>query len=179
MSIDDYIVPPRGWKPIEAITNRIREMAGVFSDPRLDIVNLVENVYCNEKLSDTEFQVFTRHQMGDVEGLTCPRGSFIRFREDVYEAACRNEARGRFTFAHELGHLVLHRDAPLARATSAHHTPAFKLAEPQANQFAGRLLAPTHLIGPSDSIASVSHKFEISWDAASWRMKYYRKESTE
>lgn len=48
--------------------------------------------------------------MGAKHGETIPSENRIRIREDVYERACNGYGRDRLTMAHELGHLLLHRD---------------------------------------------------------------------
>ncbi|WP_225028321.1 ImmA/IrrE family metallo-endopeptidase [Xinfangfangia pollutisoli] len=166
---DDYLVPPRSWDQIDSEADRIREMLRMTDHPYIDIVRVVENVVCNI-MELSEFQIGTKVEMGRDEGLTCPRGSFIRFREDVYRRACEGDPRSRFTFAHELGHLILHRNAPMARASKRDGTKAFRLAEPQANRFAATLLMPRMHISREDEARHLTERFGVSWDAACNRL---------
>ncbi|MCY1126576.1 ImmA/IrrE family metallo-endopeptidase [Frigidibacter sp. RF13] len=166
---DDYLVPPMKWSQIDARAAALRDMLKVGNTPYLDVVRIVENVLCN-LMEVAEFQIGTKQEMGRAEGLTCPQGTFIRFREDVYERACEGDGRARFTFAHELGHLALHKNAPMARASKRDGTRAYMLAEPQANRFAAALLMPrAHIFAPDES-ADLMTRFGVSWEAASNRL---------
>lgn len=171
---DDYLVPPRTWAQIDKHADAVREVLKLTNQPRIDIVRVVETVICNA-MELSEFQVFSKSEMGHLEGLTCPQGSFIRFREDVYERACEGDGRARFTFAHELGHLILHRNAPLARASKRDGTPSYMLAEPQANRFAATLLMPKAHLSQTDEASDVARRFGVSWEAASNRLSDIKK----
>lgn len=171
---EDYLVPPLKWNYIDHKATQLRSLLKMAEQPYLDIVRMVENVICNA-MEVSEFQICTRMEMGPAEGLTCPQGTFIRFREDVYQRACNGESRARFTFAHELGHLMLHRNAPLARASRHDGTPPYMLAEPQANRFAAALLMPEGHIFKQDESADLVNRFGVSWEAASNRLSDLKK----
>jgi Zn-dependent peptidase ImmA (M78 family) len=171
---DDYLVPALNWGQIDGYANKLRHYLKMSEQPYLDVVRVVEQVVCGV-LEFSEFQVATPEEMGKAEGLTCPQGTFIRFRLDVYEKACDGDKRARFTFAHELGHLMLHRNAPMARASKRDGTPAYMLAEPQANRFAATLLMPRPLIFSNDEAADLVSRFGVSWDAASNRLSDLKK----
>ncbi|MCZ8080077.1 MAG: ImmA/IrrE family metallo-endopeptidase [Rhodobacteraceae bacterium] len=171
---DDYLVPPRTWAQVDRHADGIRAVLELTDQPRIDIVRVVETVICNA-MELSEFQVWSKSEMGHLEGLTCPQGTFIRFREDVYQRACDGDGRARFTFAHELGHLVLHRNAPLARASKRDGTPSYMLAEPQANRFAVALLMPKNHIFKADESGDLVRRFGVSWEAASHRLSDLRK----
>ena len=90
----------------------------------------------HQRFGIVEFEVLSMKDMGDAEGYTCPNGTFICLREDVYEAACMGDSRARFTVAHEIGHLDLHTNVPIYHARSGVSIPPYMLSEPQANQYA-------------------------------------------
>lgn len=171
---EDYRVPPMSWDKIDGEADNLRRLLRMDGLPYVDVVGVVETVICN-MMEFTEFQVWPEDEMGHAEGLTCPQGSFIRFREDVYERACGGDRRARFTFAHELGHLMLHRNAPLARASKSDGTPVYMLAEPQANRFAATFLMPRQHIFSSDGSADLVDRFGVSWEAASNRLSSLKK----
>lgn len=166
---NDYRVPPLRWADVDRKANAVRELLKLTNQPYLDVVTLTESILCN-RMELSEFQVVAKSEMGNAEGLTCPKGSFIRFREDVYEKACAGDYRARFTFAHELGHFFLHRNAPLARASKSDGTPPYMLAEPQANRFAATLLMPQQHIFASDEAKDLVQRCGVSWEAASNRL---------
>ncbi len=107
-------------------------------------------------------------RMGAVNPLT---GSFM-IREDVYDAATRDEPRARFTVAHEAGHAMMH-VGTLNRmpATAQGQTPAFRDPEWQANRFAGAILMPRHLVKQCRSIDEITRRFVVSREAAKNRIK--------
>ncbi len=174
---EDYLVPAMNWSQVDYQADGLRELLKMSAQPYFDVVRVVENVLCNV-MGLSEFQIGTREEMGKAEGLTCPQGSFIRFREDVYERACAGDKRPRFTFAHELGHLLLHRNAPMARASRRDGTPAYMLAEPQANRFAATLLMPQSHLYRSDESSDLVERFGVSWEAASNRLSDLKKKGS-
>ena len=171
---EDYRVPPLNWSQVDGKADWLRGALRMTDTPYIDVVRVVETIICNQ-LELSEFQVWSKAAMGDCEGQTCPQGTFIRFREDVYEKACNDDYRARFTFAHELGHFLLHQNAPMARASRTDGTPAYMLAEPQANRFAATLLMPKLHIFSGDEASDLKSRFGVSWDAASHRLSDLKK----
>jgi Zn-dependent peptidase ImmA (M78 family) len=161
----DYVVPPMSWADISRHAESLREQLGLTAVPFCPVIDVLERVLYQE-LDFVELQVRDEKEMGSAEGYTCPSGSFIRLRLDVYEAACANDGRARFTVAHELGHLFLHRNLPLARARSDDNVPPFRRSEPQANRFAADLLMPRSFMNASDSVAAVMKRHGVSMEAA-------------
>lgn len=70
-----------------------------------------------------------------------PSENVIRVLSSVYENACNNVGRDRFTIAHEVGHYFLHRDG-FSFARTDGNVPAYRDPEWQANTFASFLLIP-------------------------------------
>lgn len=172
----DFRAPGLSWAQVDACADGFRAMAKLTDVPYFPVVDIVEKVLGNI-LDEISFEVASASEMDDAEGLTCPRGKFIRIREDVYDEACTGGVRARFTFAHELGHLLLHTDAekPLARASAAERLRPFNSAEMQANRFAGTLLMPSRLILPTDGPDDVMRRFGVSRPAATFRLDDLRK----
>lgn len=173
-NIDDYKAPPTSWAKVDALADRLRANLQMGLVPKLPIVNIVEKILY-EQLELFEFQVRDRRDMGSAEGLTCPNGNFIRFRDDVYESACSGGVRARFTFAHELGHFFMHTNVPLARALPSEKLPAYRSAESQANRFAGTLLIPAALITPYHTTERIMEEFGVSKPAAEFRISDLKK----
>lgn len=174
MQEHDFRVAPLGWDAIGTVSDGIRSQFGLFDEPYMPVMELVEGVVVNQ-LELCALEVCSSEEMGDAEGYTCPQGSFIRLREDVYRGAWANGARDRFTVAHEFGHWMLHTNTPLARIGKRDNVPAYERAEPQANQFAAELLMPRHLIFSSDEARVLVSRFGVSWDAACFRLNYIRR----
>ena len=174
-NIDDYKAPPTSWPKVDTLANRLRANLKMEQVPKLPIVNIVEKILY-EQLELFEFQVRDRREMGTAEGLTCPNGDFIRFREDVYNSACAGGMRARFTFAHELGHFFMHTNVPLARAAATERIPAYRSAESQANRFAGTLLIPAALVTPDHTVERIMEEFGVSKLAAEFRIADLKKE---
>ena len=105
-------------------------------------------------LPDFHVAIGSRAEMGADEGRVVAGQLAIELREDVYEGAWRGSGRDRFTAAHELGHLLLHRHVTLARRRDDAH-PIYSDAEWQADTFAGGLLLSARhldrLTGPRDA----------------------------
>ncbi len=96
--------------------------------------------------------------------------------------------RQRFTIAHELGHLLLHKEELLHVDESAsirfrdeESSLATKADEIEANQFASELLMPAHLVwkeidalpddlDPEDAIPVLAERFEVSEQAMTLRL---------
>ncbi|WP_299855347.1 ImmA/IrrE family metallo-endopeptidase [uncultured Roseobacter sp.] len=171
---NDFIVPPRKWAEIGGIADNLRHSLGLLEEPSVPVIEIIEQVL-DQRLDLVRFEVGSRKEMGSAEGYTCPNGEFIMLREDVYHSACAGEGRARFTCAHELGHWAMHTNIPLARAKSGDGTPSFRLAEPQANQFAAEFLMPASFISHIDDEDDIMLRFSVSWEAARNRLRYLRK----
>lgn len=170
----DFIVPPRRWAEIGSIADNLRHQLGQAETPRVPVIEIIERVL-DQRLGLLNFEVGSLKEMGRAEGYTCPKGEFIMLREDVYEGVWAGEGRARFTTAHELGHWAMHTNIPLARARKGDGTPAFRLAEPQANQFAAEFLMPECFIDTWDEEDDLIERFGVSWEAARNRLRYLHK----
>lgn len=171
---NDFIVPPRRWAEIGGIADILRHRLGLAEEPRVPVIEIIERVL-DQRLALLRFEVGSQDEMGRAEGYTCPKGEFIMLREDVYEGVWVGEGRARFTTAHELGHWVMHTNIPLARATRGDGTPHYRLAEPQANQFAAEFLMPECFIDALDEEDDLIERFGVSREAARNRLRYLLK----
>ena len=168
--VEDYQVPPKSWDYIEQQAQGLRRALKLNAVPYFPVMDVLERVLHNH-LNFTEMLIAERGEMGAAEGYTCPRGSFIMLREDVYTGAWEGDARARFTVAHELGHLFLHRNVPLARIKRRDKVPAYARAEPQANTFAAALLMPRALMLRYTTVPAVQNAFGVSKRAAEHRLR--------
>lgn len=174
MSGQNFIVPAMSWPAIEKIALEWREGLGLANLPNIPIVETMEEIL-DHRLDRFRFLVEDAHSMGAAEGLTDPHGKFIILREDVYRGACGGNPRDRFTAAHEFGHWVLHTNGQLARAGPGQKVEAFRLSEPQANQFASEILMPRGFFNHGDTVEVVMRRHGVSFQAATHRLDYLRR----
>jgi Zn-dependent peptidase ImmA (M78 family) len=171
LSGQNFIVPARSWDNIEQVAQGWRSGFGLDQTPFTPIMQMMEQVLDNRLNCFTLIPVEVE-EMGPAEGYTDPDGQFIMLREDVYKGAWRGEVRDRFTAAHELSHWAIHTKIALARAMPGQDVPAFRLSEPQANQFAGELLMPAKFFSRFDTIRDVMERHGVGYQAASHRLDY-------
>lgn len=174
MSGQNFIVPARSWDDIEQIAQGWRSKFGLDQVARTPIMEMMEKILDN-RLSAFTLIPMEQAEMGPAEGYTDPDGDYIWLREDVYKGAWDGGPRDRFTAAHELSHWALHTKIALARAMPGQNIPAYRLSEPQANQFASELLMPVRFFGPTDTVQIVMERHGVSYQAATVRLDYLRR----
>lgn len=143
-----HIRPPRlTWAQVRDKAEEFRashvDPAGLLPVPIIEIVEL--------KLRLAPIPVFRLLEEIDIDGFLTKDLKSICVDQDVYENR-RKENRLRFTFAHEVGHLALHRrEIQLCRFRTSLDWMRFRedfeeedlfWFEQQAYEFAGRLLVP-------------------------------------
>jgi len=122
-------------------------------------------------LPDFEYQVASEKDLGQTHGLTFPQQSIIILREDVYEGALSGNGRDRMTVAHEIGHLLMHKDIAFARSEPNVEIAAFESSEWQAKCFSGELLVPHHLasVWGEKSVEEIARECGVSVHAADYQ----------
>lgn len=173
MSGGDFIVPARSWASIAAQAKLVRQGFGLSDTPFLPIIPLLEAL--PDIMPPFQFRVDDDANMVGVLGVTAPDGSYIALSESVYRRACENSPRDRFTAAHELGHLFLHRGtngAVFQRVSDSRASVlVYKRSEPQANLFAAVILMPQKFIQLGDDPADLMETFGVSYEAATNRLE--------
>lgn len=166
-------VSPRSTKDIRGLANLLRSEFNISSE-RFPIVELVEILAYQEEI---EFIITSLEDMPDDYGLTLPKKNIIKLREDVYDDAARGGGFGRFTLAHELGHLLLHRrEVVFARNQCTSNHKPFEDSEWQADKFAQELLVDVHHVNPYTTINTIADKFSITRRAAEVTFSALKKE---
>jgi Zn-dependent peptidase ImmA (M78 family) len=143
-----HISPPRlSWPQVREKAEEFRTAHVIPSE--LLPVPIIEIVEFDLGLAP--IPVFRLLEEIDIDGFLTKDLKSICIDQDVYENT-RKENRLRFTFAHEVGHLVLHRrEIQLCRFRTAMDWMRFRedfeeddlfWFEQQAYEFAGRLLVP-------------------------------------
>lgn len=155
-----FVQPPRLTWP--AIRKNAEEFRNEHVIPAESLpVPIIEIVEFRLKL--TPIPIFGLLQEIDIDGFLTKDLRGICVDQDIYENP-RKETRLRFTFAHEVGHLVLHKkEIQLCRFRTANEWMRFRddfdeedlnWFELQAYEFAGRLLVPRNTLARDiDSLA--------------------------
>lgn len=134
-------VSPLSRSQIRAVANLLRDELGLKNIMYMPIEYIYEVL---QHWGLLEFEIVDELTMGGDEGLTFPEKNLIQIREDVYDGAVEGVGRHRFTMAHELGHLFLHRGS-VSFARSKLDIKPFEDPEWQANCFAGEFLVSKEL----------------------------------
>ena len=115
---DDYKVPPRSAKNIEALTLAWRDALGVPNDWAPDMLRLLESELPKLPKYFRDYSLVVRPdlEMGEAEAYTEFVPPHIVVRNSVYQLARKGHGRSRMTLAHELGHLVMHPGASKLRS---------------------------------------------------------------
>jgi len=160
-------VKARNIKSIRDIASRSRHLFDV-TEPYADAIDILEF-----KLPqfDVVYDICDIHELGEDHGLTIPDEGVIKIREDVYEGACNENGRDRFTIFHEIGHLLLHSGISLARSSSNAHK-WIEDSEWQANTYAAEFMMPVKDVAElCRSAEDIKKTFGVSLDAAELRYK--------
>ena len=166
-----FTVPPRSTRSIYDFANIVREafrpmmgdVAYVPIDKIYEALHLVVPDFC--------FEVCEPAEMGDDHGLTFPAKKLIKLREDVYTGMCNGVGRDRFTGAHELAHLLMHKDPGYARKATQPGAPAYTNSEWQADTFASAMLIDERRLAACRTLIEVQTTFGVSEAAAKVRFK--------
>ncbi|HGE8284193.1 TPA: ImmA/IrrE family metallo-endopeptidase [Serratia marcescens] len=143
MSGQDYRVPPQNRESIRSIVNSLRSTFGI-TGLRFPVMEVIEFAL-PQLIPDFELQIGAINEMKGTHGLTYPQEGLLVLREDVYEGALNGVGRDRMTAAHELGHLLMHKNIAFARSAPGVKIRPFESSEWQAKCFSGELLVPaTH-----------------------------------
>jgi hypothetical protein len=171
---DDYKVDGRSAKDIASITLAWRDTLGVADQWAPSVVSLLE-LRLPKIVRDFALVVRPDPEMGDAEAYTEFDPPHIAVRGSIYAMAQREDGRSRMTFAHELGHLVMHPGAAKLRSETARKPTStikyFESAEWQAKKFASLFLVPDHIAIQFDSPQELADCCRVSAQAAEIRFK--------
>jgi hypothetical protein len=171
---DDFKVDGRSTKDIASITLAWRDTLGVADQWAPSVVRLLE-LRLPRILKNFALVVRPDTEMGDAEAYTEFDPPHVAVRGSVYAMALREDGRSRMTFAHELGHLVMHPGAAKLRSEvipKPNHTfKFFESAEWQAKKFASLFLVPDHIAIQFNSAHELAECCKVSAQAAEIRFK--------
>jgi hypothetical protein len=165
-----YQAPARSGENIEYLADAVRQAFGLLDTDFFPVVPFVELGLQHLK-PDIQFDVVEAELLGARMGAVDPLTGAFMIREDVYDGALRDEARHRFTVAHEAGHAMMHVGTLNRLPASMGKVPTYCDPEWQANRFAGALLMPRHLVRQCKTIEEIVRRFGVSREAAVARIK--------
>jgi transcriptional regulator with XRE-family HTH domain len=169
-----FVVKAASAATLRAFAEKVRSIFASESEIAFPIIPLLE-FKLPKVFPDFVLDVRDMEEMGDLEGTVVAGGHVLALRSDVYEGACRNIGRHRFTAAHELAHYLLHRDITMAR-TRDDDVPIYRDSEWQADTFAGALMMSTrhlHLLRDAEHAAK---ECGMSGAAAGHQWRIYENE---
>lgn len=176
---------PRGVKVPGCKRSDIRELAmsirGSVNQPggKLDVIHLLEIDLQGADLAYLD-PVEDDALMDGELARAYPDTNWIQIRNSVYESACDGDGMARFTIAHEIGHLLLHKGcnhfSRYAENAGTHRI--FEDSEWQADNFAAELLMPANDIVERglSTVAEIQEAYGVSQQAAKFRLKNLKDE---
>lgn len=165
---DDYKVKPRSAKDIAALALAWRDALGIPDAWSPNMITLLE-IDVPKLIPEFALVVRPDDEMADAEAYTEFNPPHIAVCGSVYRMAQREDGRSRMTFAHELGHLVMHPGAVKLRSSTApsdSQVKYFESAEWQARKFAALFLVPDHIAVQFDSVDQLAAACHVSSQAA-------------
>lgn len=169
-------------KPLRTV--QVREVSHEIRDTLLKDKHFVDVCFLYEILEDIgdlTLHIVPEDELA-VEATTNPDTGLITIREDIYDKAVDGDGHCRFTLAHELGHLYLHKgqmpEPTFARGKTEHET--WMDSEWQADVYASELLMDSRIIEDINMCPKEAAKlFGLSEMAAGYKLSLLRKEKAK
>lgn len=191
--MSDWHVPirKRGWRVPPSSKQKIRNLSqlvrglltavGAAREGWVDIVDVIE-VQLPKLMPEFEYSYVEQDDpvLAGAEAITYPDRQQMLISASVYEGACNGNGRDRFTLAHELGHLILHKGvSSYARQTSEDRDHrVYEDSEWQADTFAAEFLMPYDEVRSfCCTVGDIKSRFGVSWSAAGHRLASIKKQS--
>lgn len=166
-----FRVSPQSTTKIRAIAQNARAALSIPPGP-LDAERLLERLHIYGIVVDV-FDKASSPVPADVEACWFPPNNTLYIRDTVYADVCNGHSRGRFTIAHEVGHIVLAHQVTANRESPGAPMKQYENSEWQANTFAAEFLMPEveiHRLNLRSASAIAGH-FKVSLQAAEIRLK--------
>lgn len=168
-----FRVAGRGVADIRVSADNVRRILGIGDTPQEINIGLLLD-HLSVKYSIT-YDVLDPDEMPhpDVEACWDPESVTMHVRSDVFEKACTDDPRARFTIMHELGHGLLGHRRTINRSTVDRPPKLYEDSEWQANQFAAEILMPLDVIRSKklNTASKIELHFRVSAPAAARRTK--------
>lgn len=166
---DIYKAKPASRNDIREFANWIRERSKSQDKLTFPVVEFFETLVQSEVF---DFEILSCDEMGEKYGETFPKENRIAIREDIYNSACKGDAFGKSTMAHELFHLFHHGEDTISLCRTSEELSLRKTYEDpewQANCFAGELMVPKNLV-VGMTVEEVMEKCNVSKTMASYQL---------
>lgn len=166
-------VKPLRKVAVQQVAQAFRDSVGIKGE-RINICALYELL---QDMGFLEFEVVEDWALFGMEAQTKPDENFIQIRQSVYDLATEGDGHCRFTLAHELGHLLLHKGQEAviyARGEIPKHE-IYEDSEWQADVFASELLMDSRLVDSNKSASEVAKIFGTSVTAAAMKIRDIKK----
>jgi hypothetical protein len=170
-------VKPKSTASIHKIANEFRDVANIMLetvDTKLDIIQLYDVLQAGELL---EYAVEPDENFKDEWALSYPDKKEIRIPESVFDGASEGNGFHRFTMAHELGHLLMHRNqrpTAFARGEQPKHKP-YEDSEWQADTFASEFLIDSRTLRGNETVDELKQSRGVSHAAANYKLYKQKK----
>ncbi|RXH14736.1 ImmA/IrrE family metallo-endopeptidase [Bradyrhizobium guangzhouense] len=145
-------------------TRLLRKLLGIHDQKSPDILDIFERL--KQIFPRLRIRIVADADLPGAEARAYPALWIIKIRKGIYEGLLRGDAGARWTFAHELGHVLLQHPGSPHRRRSAPQD----VIERQAHMFAAQLLAPSDLVRKFKLPENVASAFQLSSKAARHRL---------
>ncbi|MDE5765585.1 MAG: ImmA/IrrE family metallo-endopeptidase [Clostridia bacterium] len=166
-----YEVPPLGRQNLRDYAKYVRSKLNITT-PYFPVVQLLESLNSiigvdYDIIDDSEWAKRFGEDEHAQYNLT---DKIIYVKSSVYEGACNDFGRDRFTIAHEIAHALLLDDTKIKFCRSDSNKPivTYKNPEWQADCLAGELLVPYHLC-KNMSVRTIMKECCVSFEAANYQ----------
>lgn len=166
-----FRVPPQSKGKIKTIAENARAALSI-PPGALNAELLLERLHTYGIVVDV-FDKASAPVPPEVEACWVPMSRTLFIRDTVHEDICNGEPRGRFTVAHELGHILLAHQITVNRELASPNMKPYENSEWQANTFASEFLMPETEIRREclRTARAVAAHFKVSLQAAVIRVK--------
>jgi IrrE N-terminal-like domain len=141
--------------------------------PWLAVVDVIEFML-PQILPEFEYEIAEIDDLPGKHALAYPRQKRLVIRSDVYDGACNNNPRDRFTLAHEIGHLFLHQGIR-ARQNESAMIETIDTCEIEANIFGMELMMPSPIVLATRSARTLADLCGVSHSIAIYQWVTVRK----
>lgn len=160
-------VSPRSRNEIVNLATYARDALGITT-AKVSICGLLERLQHQELL---ELEIVEDFVLDKDEAQAYPDKNLIKIKNSVYDAACDGQGHARFTLAHELGHILLHKNQQASYARGDNHHKIYEDSEWQADTFASAFLMDERFIDRArDTTTDLMNRFGTSHEAAAVRL---------
>ena len=158
-------------REIARFTRLIRKILSVHGQKAPNLLVVFEQL--KKVFPKLRLRVVENTELPAAEARAYPAYWIIKIRRGIFEGLLRGDVGARWTFAHELGHVLLQHPGKPFRMRAASGS---NIVEQQAHIFAAQLLAPSDLAKKYKTAEEIALAFQISIEAARRRLSEIRLE---